>query len=572
MPEIEPLEALTLSLHHNRGAYALLVGSGLSRAAGIPTGWEITLDLVKRLGAIRGVKDHADWGTWYQEQFNEAPNYSAVLDSLSATPAERRSILHGYIEPQEGEETRRPTKAHRSIAQLVLQGVIRVIVTTNFDKLIETALREAGIEPTVIASEDALIGATPLTHSACTVIKLHGDYLDARIKNTDTELGSYPAPVDKLLDEVFDRFGLVVVGWSGEWDTALRSAILRTPSRRYALYWAARGKPASLAQDIIEQRRGRVVPITDADTFFNRLGDTLDALRSAERPHPQSTALAVALAKKYCRNDEYALEWTELLAAEVEKIRKFVNSTDYMPRLATDAENVTWLVQQFVDRSEILRSLALIAGRWGTTQAVQAVIRATSLLASWPPIGGIVVWLDFRSFAATLCFYWTLIGLLARDEFQSIKLQMHARGRTSEGEVALVTRLPPLALLGGDVWKQLKGYEKRRLGGSDLLLKLLKTDGHLVTLTDEEVEDLFDRLEFLISLEFAQLRLSVADKYFWTPLGIYTWNTGSLTRQRTWLQKTVPNLLHAGLLGGTEASANKTLSTVDEFLKKIPNY
>jgi NAD-dependent SIR2 family protein deacetylase len=140
MPEIEPFEALALSLYHNPGVYAVLVGSGLSRAAGIPTGWEITLDLVGRLGAARGVLDSPDWEVWYREQFNKAPSYSEVLDALGSSAAERRSILHGYIEPQEGGDgTRRPTKAHKSIAKLASKGVIRVILTTNFDKLVEDA-------------------------------------------------------------------------------------------------------------------------------------------------------------------------------------------------------------------------------------------------------------------------------------------------------------------------------------------------------------------------------------------------------------------------------------------------
>jgi hypothetical protein len=117
---------------------------------------------------------------------------------------------------------------------------VRVVITTNFDRLIENALREAGVEPTIIASEDAILGATPIVHAKCTVIKLHGDYLDARIKNTDAELEAYSPAMNALLDQVFDNFGLLVVGWSGEWDTALRSAILRAPSRRYPFYWARR--------------------------------------------------------------------------------------------------------------------------------------------------------------------------------------------------------------------------------------------------------------------------------------------------------------------------------------------
>ncbi len=71
-------------------------------------------------------------------------------------------------------------------------------------------LCEAGVEPTVIRSDDDLRGAIPLIHSRCFLVKLHGDYLDTRIKNTDEELGSYSPDLDSLLDRIFDDHGLVV--------------------------------------------------------------------------------------------------------------------------------------------------------------------------------------------------------------------------------------------------------------------------------------------------------------------------------------------------------------------------
>jgi hypothetical protein len=55
----------------------------------------------------------------------------------------------------------------------------------------ENALREAGVEPTIVSSVDTLSGAEPLTHSTCYLLKLHGDYKDARILNTDEELNGY---------------------------------------------------------------------------------------------------------------------------------------------------------------------------------------------------------------------------------------------------------------------------------------------------------------------------------------------------------------------------------------------
>jgi SIR2-like domain len=322
--DLPPCDALALSLHHSPGVHAILVGSGLSRSAGIPTGWEITVDLIRQLAALDSVTHCDDWVEWYRDKHGKEPSYSEIIAALASTSAERRAILQRYIDPPEGDDIRKPTKAHHAIAELVASGAVRVVITTNFDRLIENALRDAGVEPTVIAGDDAIAGATPLIHSKCTVIKVHGDYLDARIKNTDAELEAYSLAMNALLDQVFDNFGLLVVGWSGEWDTALRSAILRAPTRRYPLYWASRGDVGALAQDLLELRGGRSFPITDADNFFVKLRETLEALRQASRPHPQSVELAVALAKRYCRDDKFALEWAEFLRCEVEKVRQYV--------------------------------------------------------------------------------------------------------------------------------------------------------------------------------------------------------------------------------------------------------
>ena len=51
---IDPITSLAFSVYENKGVYALLLGSGVSRSAFIPTGWEITLDLVRRVAKLIG--------------------------------------------------------------------------------------------------------------------------------------------------------------------------------------------------------------------------------------------------------------------------------------------------------------------------------------------------------------------------------------------------------------------------------------------------------------------------------------------------------------------------------------
>lgn len=140
---LDPINSLALSLHSNKGVYAMLLGSGISRAAGIPTGWEITIELVRKVAALQGEDCEPDPATWYAAKADKQPDYSDLLDLVAKTPAERQQLLRSYWEPSEEERAqgaKQPTKAHHAIAELVRNGYVRVIVTTNFDKLMEQAL------------------------------------------------------------------------------------------------------------------------------------------------------------------------------------------------------------------------------------------------------------------------------------------------------------------------------------------------------------------------------------------------------------------------------------------------
>jgi NAD-dependent SIR2 family protein deacetylase len=70
-----------------------------------------------------------------------------------------------------------PTAAHRAIARMVRSGSIKVIVTLNFDRLMEQAVRAEGVEPTVVASTADIEGLAPMNTLDCCIIHLHGDYL-----------------------------------------------------------------------------------------------------------------------------------------------------------------------------------------------------------------------------------------------------------------------------------------------------------------------------------------------------------------------------------------------------------
>jgi len=567
---IDPLDSLAHSLHIAPGTQALLVGSGLSQAAGILTGWEITIDLIKQLAASQGVEKQDNWEQWFSDKYRKSPNYSEVLAALATTQAERQLRLRRYIEETKEGEMPRPTKAHHAIAQLVKAGTVRVIITTNFDHLLETALREAGIPPTVIASDDAIQGATSLFHSRCTVIKVHGDYLDVRIKNTDAELDGYSSAMNGLLDLVFDNFGLVVVGWSGQWDKALRNAIKRVQSWRYPLYWAARGGIGDHAKSLLEQSDGKSFEIEDADVFFSTLDSKLMALQQTSQQNPQSVAAAIALAKRYCRDDKFAMEWAEFLHAEVEKIRGYVTGPNY-PKVQRTVDTRNEVVNSFMVRTEVLRRACLICGKWGTSRANQSVIQAIKDLSfANESLTDFTAHVSLQAFAASVCFYWSLTGLFDNKDWQSVSKFFLAEAKYAGTTTQLVSVLHP-DTYDLDEWKFLVGYERRRTRISDFLFEKLKSETNDVSISEMHADELFDDVEFFVSLEFAHQRRRIVETtgaWFWVPSGRFIWkNYGKMWSEKlTQIEKLLDSdpIYKAGLLGGSSATAKPTIQAVRE--------
>lgn len=83
---IDSLTSLAFSVQSSRGIYALLLGSGLSTAAGIPTGWDVTIDLIRKVAAATGEECGSNPDVWYKSKYGREANYSELLDDLAKTP------------------------------------------------------------------------------------------------------------------------------------------------------------------------------------------------------------------------------------------------------------------------------------------------------------------------------------------------------------------------------------------------------------------------------------------------------------------------------------------------------
>ena len=579
---IDPVHALAFSVQSNRGVYAVLLGSGVSRASGIPTGWEVTLDLARRLAALQGDAPDPTPEAWYYGKYGKEPDYSDLLEALTKTPADRQQLLREYWEPDEQEREeglKQPTAAHHAIAALAAQGFIRVILTTNFDHLMENALREAGIEPTVLSTPDQVHGALPLIHTKCCVIKLHGDYLDTRIRNTSSELESYSEAFNKLLDRILDEFGLIVCGWSAVWDKALRDSLYRCQTRRFATYWAVRGGPSEEAQNLINHRNAQVVTIESADTFFQSLQEFVEAAEEFSRPHPLSIQATVAIMKRYMSEPRYRIQLSDLVDDAVRKILEETSRDAYVDtNTQPTAELFTSRVRGYEAACSTLLAMAPVAGFWAEEEHYAVWERALSRLATTENRGGYTLWLGLMRYPALLLLFALGIGALEAGRLPFLgrlfSVPIYVPGERAYPAVFTL----PYHCLSGEVPSRaelLPGMERKRFPMSQWIETVVRQYTRDIIPSESHHALAFTKMEIMMALGYTHH--DAEPDWNWPPLG-----TSSYRREesRRFLDEIRDSLtgddddsyfVRCGIFGDSANDCREAIDRLASFAQKMPH-
>lgn len=321
---IDNFSALTLSVYNNKGVYALLLGSGVSLEAKIMSGWKVTEDLIKKVAVIQGENIPENAYAWYKDRFGCEAEYSNLLEQLGKKPSELESLLRPYFEPSEEDETqgyKKPTIAHKAIAEMAKRGYFKLIITTNFDQLMETALNEQNVKYQTICHESEIEGKVPLYHHSLTLLKINGDYKDCRFRNTEKELNKYPKELVDYLKPALKDFGLITCGWSATWDIALIRLIANGKKHRYSYYFTYVGDSADKIGVLSGKCGGELLKIEGADDFFTEMNEKLKALEAVNEKNMEIDAqIAVARVKEYIPDQKKIIKYSDLFERMTEKV------------------------------------------------------------------------------------------------------------------------------------------------------------------------------------------------------------------------------------------------------------
>lgn len=325
---LDPLLSLASVMSTTPTSHVVLAGAGMSKTSGMPSAWDVLVDVGQTLAKSMSPEDAAAAGddieAWYLASFGTPLRYEDLLEAVAPKRLERQQRLRAYFEPTAAERDaghKQPTAGHKALARLVEDGFVGVIITLNFDHLIEMALWDLGIQPLVVKSAEELATLPALRFLPPVVVHLHGDYTAAgSMRNTRVELRDYPADAVRWLERVLGEHGLIAAGWSAEYDPALVRLVRDLPTRPFTSYWIEPGDMAvpasSLASDcgIVHVRAG-------ADDAFARLGAAVTSLHERPGRHPLALDVAVATAKRDLSTQVQPVAVHDALRAELARLR-----------------------------------------------------------------------------------------------------------------------------------------------------------------------------------------------------------------------------------------------------------
>ena len=261
---MNPIIKLAASALPGEKKFILFAGAGVSKDAGVPTAWELMLKTARLFYAQENTGDFSDAevNEWFKTCKYAQMEYSELIRELYPTISEQRNFLDKWLGSNEIGDV------HRSIAELARRDIIRGIVTTNFDSLLEHALEEKGIRVQVISNDDDLENSEPFIQcKSFRIYKPHGTIDRGHLKNTPKDLESLSSLMEDELVRVTSEHAVLVLGYSGQ-DEDILKIFRRRKNQYYPVFWVNPSKPSEKVKFIFDDDKNVFIPCKEGANKF----------------------------------------------------------------------------------------------------------------------------------------------------------------------------------------------------------------------------------------------------------------------------------------------------------------
>ena len=194
--------------------YVCYLGAGASAEAEVKTAQQICDDIRQQLlrNELPVNSTQKQIGQWENSRLDwddPSRRYSTSIHAYG-NPAMRVKFFRDLLKGKS------PAFCHHALALLMARRHLKnVCLTTNFDKLLESAfMRQAGEECQPIRTEEEL-KYWETDQERCYAVKLHGDYDTNNIMNTDAEVVLINDKMKEKVKGLLKSAGMLVLGTAG---------------------------------------------------------------------------------------------------------------------------------------------------------------------------------------------------------------------------------------------------------------------------------------------------------------------------------------------------------------------
>ena len=258
----------------------ILLGAGASFRSGVPTAADAVKQIARLVYSERELKNTrppervkpSEWESWLHgfDWFvpgsdRLAENFPLAVEHLLVPAEFRKRVLLDLMRPVNG-----ISAGYKTLADFVMRGLVRTMLTTNFDTCLPDALRER--QPHIRHIHEVNRGCGDYdqfnVYSRCQIIWLHGRAEQYSDKNAAGKTGALDQGLISLVRPMLDASPIIVIGYRGSEPSIMEGLFSQNKEGRLdfpnGVYWCAR-HGESLHPNV--------------ETFARRLGSNFRLLR-----------------------------------------------------------------------------------------------------------------------------------------------------------------------------------------------------------------------------------------------------------------------------------------------------
>jgi tetratricopeptide (TPR) repeat protein len=166
----------------------------------------------------------------YEDHLVADARYGFWMDAYNSSPRERQRLVEALIEECS------PGGAYVILAHMIEKGYFNNILTTNFDDFINETVAYYTSKRVRFFADDEISQFISIYGNKPNIIKLHGDYRYANIKNTSEETLRLSKSMEEKLRELLLNLDLIVIGYNGA-DYSIMNVLQQMKSPNCELLW-----------------------------------------------------------------------------------------------------------------------------------------------------------------------------------------------------------------------------------------------------------------------------------------------------------------------------------------------